>query len=140
MSLPDGGEIWHGGGDLWSPPPCQISPPSVQRVAPAGEKPQNRSLSKLNIGRFALRAMLPVIKTHSVNTGKYSSHHMQKTDAGLKGPCIREITSLYDFICTKHTQTHAHKVHTRTVFFGGLGPHLTQRRLRQGPPPCQVAS
>jgi len=21
----DGGEIWHGGGDLWSPPPCQIS-------------------------------------------------------------------------------------------------------------------
>ena len=22
----DGGEIWHGGGDLWSPPPCQISP------------------------------------------------------------------------------------------------------------------
>jgi len=27
----DGGEIWHGGGDLGSPPPCQISPPSVQR-------------------------------------------------------------------------------------------------------------
>jgi len=27
----DGGEIWHGGGDLRSPPPCQISPPSVQR-------------------------------------------------------------------------------------------------------------
>jgi len=22
----DGGEIWHGGGDLLSPPPCQISP------------------------------------------------------------------------------------------------------------------
>ena len=27
----DGGEIWHGGGDLRSPPPCQISPPSVQQ-------------------------------------------------------------------------------------------------------------
>ena len=27
----DGGEIWHGGGDLRSPPPCQISPPTVQR-------------------------------------------------------------------------------------------------------------
>jgi len=29
----DGGEIWHGGGDRRdrSPPPCQISPPSVQR-------------------------------------------------------------------------------------------------------------
>jgi len=26
-----------------------------------GEKPQNRPLSKLNTGRFALRAMLPVI-------------------------------------------------------------------------------
>ena len=27
-----------------------------------GEKPQNRPLSKLNTGRFALRAMLPVTK------------------------------------------------------------------------------
>jgi len=27
----DGGEIWHGGGDLRSSPPCQISPPSLQR-------------------------------------------------------------------------------------------------------------
>ena len=26
----DGGEIWHGGGDRRSPPPCQISPPSVR--------------------------------------------------------------------------------------------------------------
>jgi len=25
------GEIWHGGGDRTSPPPCQISPPSVKR-------------------------------------------------------------------------------------------------------------
>jgi len=31
-------EIWHGGGDFGSPPPCQISPPSVQRVATAGRK------------------------------------------------------------------------------------------------------
>jgi len=28
-----------------------------------GEKPQNWPLSKLNTGRFALRAMLPVMKT-----------------------------------------------------------------------------
>jgi len=36
----DGGEIWHGGGDFRSspPPPCQISPPSVQRVAPMGRQ------------------------------------------------------------------------------------------------------
>ena len=27
----NGGEIWHGGGDRRSPPPCQISPPPVQR-------------------------------------------------------------------------------------------------------------
>jgi len=29
-----GGEIRHGGGDRRSPPPCQISPPSVQRPYP----------------------------------------------------------------------------------------------------------
>jgi len=28
-----------------------------------GEKPQNRPLSKLNTGRLALRAMLPVIRS-----------------------------------------------------------------------------
>ena len=52
LSLHRWGEIWHGG--------CQISPPSVQHVAPAGRKPHNRPLSKLNTGRLALRAMLPV--------------------------------------------------------------------------------
>jgi len=46
-----------------SRPPCQISPSSVQRVANAGRKPQNRPLSNLNNRRFALRAMLPVNKT-----------------------------------------------------------------------------
>ena len=30
-----------------------------------GEKPQNRPLSKLNTGRFALRAMLPVMNALS---------------------------------------------------------------------------
>jgi len=56
----DGGEIWHGGGepkvpssmprrgDQRSPPPRQISPPSMQCVTPAGDKPQNRPMSKLN--------------------------------------------------------------------------------------------
>ena len=34
---------------------CNVSPLR-------GEKPQNRPLSKLNTGRFALRAMLPVIR------------------------------------------------------------------------------
>jgi len=34
----DGGEIWHGGGELLSPPPYQISPPSLQRVTPVGRK------------------------------------------------------------------------------------------------------
>jgi len=42
-------------------PPCQIPPPHRCNVAPLrGEKPQNRPLSKLNTGRLALRAMLPV--------------------------------------------------------------------------------
>jgi len=49
----DGGEIWRGGGDL--PPPRQISPPSVQRVARGAKTPQNRPMSNLNTGalRFA---------------------------------------------------------------------------------------
>ena len=57
----DGSEIWHGGGDLpllhakFHLHRCNVSPLR-------GEKPQNRSLSKLNTGRFALRAMLPVIR------------------------------------------------------------------------------
>jgi len=42
----------------------QISPWSVQSVAPAGEKQKkNRPLSKNNTGRAALRAVLPV-KSH----------------------------------------------------------------------------
>ena len=52
----DGSEIWHGGGDLrakFHPHRCNVSPLR-------GEKPQNWPLSKLNTGRFALRAMLPV--------------------------------------------------------------------------------
>jgi len=31
-------EVKFGMQDLWSAPPCQISPQSVQRVAPAGRK------------------------------------------------------------------------------------------------------
>jgi len=31
-----GDEIWHGGVELWTTPPYEISPASVQRVAPAG--------------------------------------------------------------------------------------------------------
>jgi len=55
------GEIWHGGGDRPLLHAKFHLPPSVQRVALWGEKPQNRPLSKLNTGRLALRAMLPVI-------------------------------------------------------------------------------
>ena len=43
--------------------------PSVQRVALRGEKPQNRPLSKLNTGRFALRAMLPVKYSSTTSIG-----------------------------------------------------------------------
>jgi len=62
----DGGEIWHG---EWRMEEGTFGPllrakfhPHWCNVSPLrGEKPQNRPLSKLNTGRFALRAMLPVI-------------------------------------------------------------------------------
>ena len=45
---------------VWSPLPCQISPHRCNESPLRGEKPQNRP-SKLNTGRLAQRAMLPVI-------------------------------------------------------------------------------
>jgi len=47
--------------------------PHRYNVSPlGGEKPQNRPLSKLNTGRFALRAMLPVKKvTDSAKSERY---------------------------------------------------------------------
>ena len=47
----DGGEIWQ-----FHPHRCNVSPLW-------GEKPQHQPLSKLNTGRFELRAMLPVTST-----------------------------------------------------------------------------
>jgi len=47
-----------------------------------GEKPQNRPLSKRNTGRFALRAMLPVIKTttySNIQNIKTYRHDYDKT-------------------------------------------------------------
>jgi len=54
QAMPDVLKPWR------SPPPCQISPHRCNVSPLRGEKPQNRPLSKLNTGRFALRAMLPV--------------------------------------------------------------------------------
>ena len=45
---------------LRSPCPCQISPPSVQHVAPAGRKTSKSASEYLKYRRFALRAMLTV--------------------------------------------------------------------------------
>jgi len=41
-----------------------------------GEKPQNWPLSKLNTGRFALRAMLPVKNLLSSNISSICPHNM----------------------------------------------------------------
>ena len=51
------GPLLHG---KFHPHRCNVSPLR-------GEKPQNRPLSKLNTGRFALRAMLPVNMSHVNN-------------------------------------------------------------------------
>ena len=61
-------EIWHGGVDLGSAPPYQISRLSGQRVAPTGRKTIFGPLSKNNTGMAALRAGLPV-KSYNTTTG-----------------------------------------------------------------------
>jgi len=64
-----------------------------------GEKPQNRPLSKLNTGRFALRAMLPVM--NAIN----------------KQIIARSETTSCDVCCHANTQdseaarTHARRAH-----------------------------
>jgi len=54
LSLHQWGEMWHGGGapcrNLWSPPPCQISPHRCKVLSLWGEKRQNQPLSNLNTG------------------------------------------------------------------------------------------
>ena len=58
----DGGEIWHGGGDLRSPPLAKFHPHQYNVSPLRGEKPKNRPLSKLNTGRLALHAVLLVTR------------------------------------------------------------------------------
>jgi len=50
-----------------------------------GEKPQNRHLSKLNTGRFALRAMLPVKIKHLKIDNADNSIWFQMSFTGLRG-------------------------------------------------------
>jgi len=50
-----------------------------------GEKPQNRPLSKRNTGRFALRAMLPVISMCEIRKDK------KRTTKGQKELCLESI-------------------------------------------------
>jgi len=55
-----------------NPHRCNVSPLR-------GEKPQNRPLGKLNTGRFALRAMLPVTKSaNRTQRQKYCSNMSPK--------------------------------------------------------------
>ena len=46
-----------------------------------GEKPQNRPLSKLNAGRFALRAMLPLMMRKKIYKTETLSHHAKPVGA-----------------------------------------------------------
>jgi len=45
-----------------------------------GEKPQNWPLSKLNTGRFALRAMLPVIKYRQAGAARNAAGNHDDDD------------------------------------------------------------
>jgi len=53
-----------------------------------GEKPQNWPLSKLNTGRFALRAMLPVKrKRYTKKPQHVKSHVFAETTHVVAAPC-----------------------------------------------------
>jgi len=66
----DRGEIWQGGGDLWSPPRAKFQPHRCNVSPLWGENPQNRPLSKLNNRRFAMRAICRL--KCSINLGNFS--------------------------------------------------------------------
>jgi len=90
-----------------------------------GEKPQNRPLSKLNTGRFALRAMLPV-------TSLYLKLYKPKL---YKSPAVAEMG---DRLATIDM---ARNVGLLCPFsWREVGLHLIQRHLDLGLPPYQVAS
>jgi len=71
---------------------AKFYPPSVQRVAPAGRKTSNRPLSKLNTGRFALRAMLPVMN----NNNKYVHVQFYQSIAAAASVAILSLNTLND--------------------------------------------
>ena len=87
----------HGGGD-------RISPSLVQ-----GEKPQNRPLSKLNTGRLALRAMLPV-KTTCTN---FCTYYLWPQ---LSPPCNTLCTSGFvDDVTLSHNGINTDTGHWRNI-------------------------
>jgi len=140
LSCTDGGEIWHGGGDLQSPPPLAwrrgpLVPSSMPNFTPIrcnvsplrGEKPQNRPLSKLNTGRFALRAMLPVMTwLHTgVTPGTIAITHWSHND-DLSHSTITTTHWSHNDNLSHGTMTWLHTGVTMTIC------HTVQLRLHTG--------
>ena len=92
----DGGDIWHGGGDHRSPPPCQMSPHRCNVLPLRGEKPQKWPLSNLNNPRFVLHSMLPVNEQYVT---KQQSHYIgsQPSDHYFRSVCL----SVCLFVCAE---------------------------------------
>jgi len=91
-----------------------------------GEKPQNRPLSKLNTGRFALRAMLPVIRPC-----RLSLH---------KTPIMVLVWAASDHRKHNHHHYHYHQLHFTAVSWFPIcsrREHLEANDLLQaGRPSC----
>ena len=100
----DGGEIWHGGGDRSGTEEGTFGPllrakfhPHRWNVSPLrGEKPQNRPLSKLNTGRFALRAMLPVITDAIYTTQRL--RNFTTASCSVTTRCIKMLDVIFYFV------------------------------------------
>ena len=80
------------GPSKFHPHRCNVSPLR-------GDKPQNRPLTKLNTGRFALRAMLPVMNIHVTACVQSVHHHTHDLRRWRHWSIAASITS-----CSKSNQ------------------------------------
>ena len=106
-------EILHGQADPGARRSCKVWPESVQRVAPAGEKPDFWPVSKSNTGSLPLRGILPVIIS-------CRSYHLWAFSRSLINSS-ENVSDVYQFHFSGSHNAHAHARCFRGHFPGKSG-------------------